>query len=204
MIAYMPERAENRYRLVDADTHVNEPPDLWTSRVPARYRDRVPQLQRFEEGDAWVGEGVKDPINFGFNAAATLSRFERKAWVRFDDIPRGGYDPAVRLEEMDADLVDAAVFYPTPRLSHIVISNKDPELHLEMVRAYNDWLIDYCAHDPISPRRHRAAAEPGRRRRGRRAGAGSREDERRRCTARLLPPWRSGHRHRGRPRCGRR
>ncbi len=148
MIAYMPERAENRYRLVDADTHVNEPPDLWTSRVSQRYRDRVPQLQRFEEGDAWVGEGVKDPINFGFNAAATLSRFERKAWVRFDDIPRGGYDPAVRLEEMDADLVDAAVFYPTPRVSHIVISNKDPELHLEMVRAYNDWLIDYCSHDP--------------------------------------------------------
>jgi len=36
MIAYMPERAENRYRLVDADTHVNEPPDLWTSRVSQR------------------------------------------------------------------------------------------------------------------------------------------------------------------------
>jgi predicted TIM-barrel fold metal-dependent hydrolase len=136
------------YRLVDADTHVNEPPDLWTSRVAERYRDRVPHLQRFEEGDAWVGEGVKDPINFGFNAAATFSRFERKAWVRFEDIPRGGYDPAVRLEEMDADLVDAAVFYPTPRLSHMVIANRDPELHLEMVQAYNDWLIEYCSHDP--------------------------------------------------------
>ena len=30
------------YRLIDADTHVNEPPDLWTSRVAAKYRDRVP------------------------------------------------------------------------------------------------------------------------------------------------------------------
>jgi predicted TIM-barrel fold metal-dependent hydrolase len=137
-----------QYRLVDADTHINEPPDLWTSRVPERMRDRVPHLQRFEEGDAWVGEGVKDPINFGFNAAATFSKFERKAWVRFEDIPRGGYDPAVRLEEMDADLVDAAVFYPTPRISQIVIANQDPELHLAMVQAYNDWLIDYCSHDP--------------------------------------------------------
>jgi predicted TIM-barrel fold metal-dependent hydrolase len=136
------------YRLVDADTHVNEPPDLWTSRVSERLRDRVPHLQHFEEGDAWVAEGVKDPINFGFNAAATLSRFERKAWVRFEDIPRGGYEPAVRLAEMDADLVDAAVFYPTPRLSQIVIANPDPELHLQMVQAYNDWLIEYCSHDP--------------------------------------------------------
>lgn len=140
--------ANMQYRLIDADTHINEPPDLWTSRVPARMRDRVPHLERFEEGDAWVGEGVKDPINFGLNAAATFSRFERKAWVRFEDISPGGYDPAVRLEEMDADLVDAAVFYPTPRISQIVIANQDPELHLAMVQAYNDWLIDYCSHDP--------------------------------------------------------
>jgi uncharacterized protein len=142
MITYM------QYRLIDADTHINEPPDLWTSRVPARMRDRVPHMQRFDEGDAWVGEGVKEPINFGLNAAATFRRFDRRAWVRFEDISPGGYDPAVRLAEMDADLVDAAVFYPTPRISQIVIANPDPELHLAMVRAYNDWLIDYCAHDP--------------------------------------------------------
>jgi uncharacterized protein len=142
MIMYM------QYRLIDADTHINEPPDLWTSRVPARMRDRVPHMQRFDEGDAWVGEGVKEPINFGLNAAATFRRFDRRAWVRFEDISPGGYDPAVRLAEMDADLVDAAVFYPTPRISQIVIANRDPELHLAMVRAYNDWLIDYCAHDP--------------------------------------------------------
>jgi predicted TIM-barrel fold metal-dependent hydrolase len=136
------------YRLIDADTHVNEPPDLWTERVPAKYRDRVPHMERFEEGDAWVGEGVSDPINFGFNASATLARADRTPWVRFEDIPAGGYDPAARLRELDEDLIDAAVFYPTPRLSHIVIANPDPDLHLAMVRAYNDWLIDYCAHDP--------------------------------------------------------
>ncbi len=137
------------YRLVDGDTHVNEPPDLWTSRVAERFRDRVPHLEHFEEGDGWVGEGVKEPINFGFNAAATLRRFERSPWMRFEDVPSGGYDPAARLIEMDQDLVDAAVFYPTPRISQMVITNPDPELHLAMVQAYNDWLIDYCAHDPL-------------------------------------------------------
>lgn len=147
MIVYMSVPSV-QYRLIDADTHINEPPDLWTSRVPAGMRDRVPHLERFEQGDAWVGEGAAEPINFGLNAAATFSRFERKAWVRFEDISPGGYDPAVRLEEMDADLVDAAVFYPTPRISQIVIANQDAELHLAMVQAYNDWLIDYCSHDP--------------------------------------------------------
>jgi uncharacterized protein len=137
----------SRHRLIDADTHVNEPPNLWLDRVPARFREQVPRIQRFEEGDAWVMEGVKDPINFGLNAGATLRREERRPWVRFEDIPRGGYDPVVRLQEMDADLVDAAVLYPTPRLSHLVIATPEPDRHLVMVQAYNDWLAEYASHD---------------------------------------------------------
>ena len=135
-------------RLIDADTHINEPPGLWVDRVPSQYREQVPRMERFEEGDAWVMEGVKDPINFGLNAAATLPKPDRKPWVRFDDIPQGGWNPAVRLQEMDVDQVDAAVLYPTPRLSHLVIATQDPDLHLAMVRAYNDWLAEYAGHDP--------------------------------------------------------
>jgi predicted TIM-barrel fold metal-dependent hydrolase len=136
------------YRLVDSDSHINEPPDLWTSRVPARFKDRAPRMEHFELGDAWVLEGVKDPINFGSNAAAGIPLAERSAWVRWEDIRPGGYDPKARLLEMDVDLVDAAVLYPTPRISHLMIANPDPEFHLAMVRAYNDWLSEYAEHDP--------------------------------------------------------
>jgi uncharacterized protein len=146
MLDHRPDQVS--YRLIDADTHVNEPPGLWVDRVPAKFVDRVPRMERFEEGDAWVLDLVKDPINFGFNVAAAMPRAQRKAWVRFEDIPRGGYDPAVRLREMDEDTVDAAVFYPTPRLSHLAIAHPDPELHFAMIRAYNDWLVEYCSHDP--------------------------------------------------------
>ena len=48
--------------------------------------------------------------------------------MRFEDIRRGGYDPAARLEEMDRDGVDAEVLYPTPRLSHAIVANPDVEL----------------------------------------------------------------------------
>ena len=30
--------------VIDVDSHLTEPADLWTSRVPARYVDRVPQM----------------------------------------------------------------------------------------------------------------------------------------------------------------
>jgi predicted TIM-barrel fold metal-dependent hydrolase len=136
------------YRLIDSDSHVNEPPDLWQSRVPAAYRDRAPRMEHFEEGDAWVLEGVPDPITFGLNACAGLPPGQMRQWMRWEDIRRGGWDPAARLAEMDTDGVDAQILYPTPRLSHSIIANQDTEFHLALVRAYNDWLGEYCSHAP--------------------------------------------------------
>ena len=140
--------ASRSYRLISSDSHVNEPPDLWQSRVPAKFRDRAPRVERFDEGDAWILEGVSDPVNFGWNACAGLEPEDMKGWVRFDDIRRGGYDPAARVEEMTRDRVDAEVLYPTPRLSQSITSNTDSELHLAMIRAYNDWLSEYVSYAP--------------------------------------------------------
>ena len=123
----MHERRPDTYRLISADSHVNEPPDLWATRVPARYRDRAPRIERFDEGDAWVLEGVADPITFGMNACAGIEPEQMRGWVRFEDIRAGGYDPAARLVEIDRDGVDAEVLYPTPRLNAAIVANHDAE-----------------------------------------------------------------------------
>ena len=44
----MPLLAES-IQVIDTDTHVVEPPDLWTSRLPAKYGDRIPRVL-FDEG----------------------------------------------------------------------------------------------------------------------------------------------------------
>ena len=139
---------DRTYRLISGDSHVNEPGDLWTARVAAKFRDHAPRIDRFEEGDAWVIEGVRDPINFGMNACAGLEPSEMRAWSRFEDLRPGGYDPAARLAEMDHDGVDAEVLYPTPRLAQGVVATKDPDFHHALVRAYNDWLSEYVALAP--------------------------------------------------------
>jgi predicted TIM-barrel fold metal-dependent hydrolase len=136
------------YRLVDADSHINEPPNLWLDRVPAKFKDAVPRMKRFDKGDAWVMEGVAEPINFGNNASAPMFRENRSPWAFWEDISKGGSDPAVRLTEMDTDMVDAAVLYPTPRVSQLMSGTQDPALHLAMVQAYNDWLIEYASYAP--------------------------------------------------------
>jgi len=143
-----PTPSVDHYRLISADSHVNEPPDLWRSRVPAALRDRAPRMEHLEHGDAWVIEGVDDPINFGMNACAGLPAAEQRGWARFEDLRRGGHEPAARLVEMDADGVDAEVLYPTPRLSQALVANRDSDYQTAMLAAYNDWLSEYVAAAP--------------------------------------------------------
>ena len=135
------------HHLISADSHINEPADLWTSRVPAKWRDRVPRVEQFEQGDAWVIEGMPGPMPIGLNACAGQDPRLRQNWVRFDEIRSGGWDPAVRVKEIEIAGVDAEVLYPTPRVSQTTAANTDPEMHLVLVQAYNDWLHEYASHD---------------------------------------------------------
>jgi predicted TIM-barrel fold metal-dependent hydrolase len=103
---------------------------------------------RMEEGDAWIVEGALDPINFGMNQCGGLGPEARKLWVNWEDVRRSAYDPAARIEELDQDRVLLEILYPTPRISLALWWNAiDPEFHIACIRAYNDWLSEFCAHD---------------------------------------------------------
>ena len=45
--------------VIDCDTHITEPPDVWTARLPAKFRDRAPTIVHDEKNgwDVWkIGE----------------------------------------------------------------------------------------------------------------------------------------------------
>ncbi len=56
-------------KIIDVDTHLTEPPDLWTSRVPATYKDKVPYVKRAGEIDQWFYQDT--PLGFGGGASVT-------------------------------------------------------------------------------------------------------------------------------------
>lgn len=140
--------AKREYRLISADSHFTEPGDLFTKRVPAKFRDRAPRIETFPQGDGWVIEGMSEPRNFGWNACAGLPAEKMTGWCRFEDIRKGGYIAAERVKEQDKDGVDAEVMYPTPSVSAGITSNNDAEFHLACVQAYNDWVSEYVAYAP--------------------------------------------------------
>jgi uncharacterized protein len=45
-------------KVIDADTHMTEQHDLWTSRAPAKYKDRVPQVARLDGIACWCVDGT--------------------------------------------------------------------------------------------------------------------------------------------------
>ena len=59
----------------------------------------------------------------------------------------GGSDPVARLRDLWNDDTVADVLYPTAGLS--VLQMEDVELQEACCRAYNDWLIEFCATDPV-------------------------------------------------------
>jgi predicted TIM-barrel fold metal-dependent hydrolase len=134
--------------IIDADAHLTEPPDVWTSRVPARYLDRVPHVVRTDGQDNWVLEG--EPF-YNIGATATAGWPEPfPAWPpTYDDCHPAAYDADARLAHMDANDIWAQVLYPNVAGfgSQRFLRLGDDELKLICVRAYNDFLRDWASAD---------------------------------------------------------
>src|SRR3989441_5558954 len=135
--------------ILSSDSHVFEPPDLWTARIDAAFRDRAPRMQRIDGVDQLVVEAdqVLSGIGLISNAGA---RFEAPETIsgrgRFEDVPRGGYDPHQHLADMRLDGVAGEVLYPSQGLFYFRV--KDGALMSAIFRAYNDWLAEVCRTEP--------------------------------------------------------
>src|SRR2546425_8619362 len=141
--------------VLSSDYHVFEPPDLWTTRIDAAFRDRAPRIQRIDGADQIVVEGdqVLSGIGLISNAGA---RFEAPETIsgrgRFEDVHRGGYDPDQHLADMRLDGVAGEVLYPSQGLFYFRV--QDSALMSAIFRAYNDWLAQVCPTDPAPAQGH--------------------------------------------------
>ena len=134
-------------QLISADDHMDlcyVPPDLWQSRVAARWSDRAPRVETLPDGKTmWMREGSAWGI-YGSKRADG-----RK--VTFDDVglpeePEPGvFRPSStkhRLEDMDRDGVHAQVMY-----NFLDWSFEDPLLKSACVQAFNTWMAEFCSAD---------------------------------------------------------
>lgn len=125
------------YTIIDADAHMAEPLDLWTTRVDQRWRDRVPRVVdgfKGREGLHWLFEDVAMRVSHARQGGHTTM-----------DRP-GGWDPAERLKDMAIDGISAAVLYSTR--AFMLFGTSDAALQEACFAAYNEWLAEFCAYAP--------------------------------------------------------
>ncbi|MEE8311788.1 MAG: amidohydrolase family protein [Candidatus Binatia bacterium] len=136
------------YKIIDCDQHVIEPPDLWQKWLDEKYHDRAPRLVKDEDGgDAWLLGENKESLGL-VAAMATKPRDLKWTGVRYADMHPGIYESAGRLELMDQDGIDAAVFFPPQRTMIYFMSVEDREFHLAGMQAYNDFISDWVSRCP--------------------------------------------------------
>ena len=132
--------------VISADSHVLEPHDLWTARLAGGpFADRAPQMVEDENhGHVFVIDGLR-PFPIGLAGAAGKSSTELR-WhraTRPSRCARAAGTRSARLADMDTDGVAAEVLYPSVGMT--LAQSKDRDYQLACIRAYNDWLVEYCA-----------------------------------------------------------
>ena len=117
----------DKYLMISADTHANEPADLWATRIELEYRDRIPHIEKDAKGDLWnVVEGYR-PVKI------------RIAAMVGQDQERNGSGATVegRMADHKRDGIDAEVVFPNKGLA--MWATPDPVFAMAQCRVWNTW-----------------------------------------------------------------
>src|SRR5438874_1264557 len=147
------------YTRISADCHIDLPmlpPDIFTANASTAMKDRMPYVTEGPDGPYWTcrnggsfgllcgvgpaGQKLVPGQNHRVDAMAATGLHEdgKKGVLRPST-------PALRAKDMDRDGVQAEVIFG---ILGAATRLNDHEAATEMFRIYNDWLVDFCKHDP--------------------------------------------------------
>ncbi len=159
-------------KIISVDDHVIEPATVWTDRIPKKYLDVAPRIERRtvkemsfiggkfiavpgdkgDKGDLvdwWFYEDLRRPLT-RLDTAVGYDRDDiTLKGITYDDMRPGSYLIKDRLEDMDINGIEASLCFPTfPRFCGQTFTEaSDKTLANLCVEAYNDWMIeDWCGN----------------------------------------------------------
>jgi uncharacterized protein len=133
--------------IIDADTHLTEPHDLWTSRAAKGWVDRVPQVRDVEGQGMWTVDG--QVLGKAVGAAVILPDGSKSLGTEFmalgiDEVHAGASSIEPRLAVMDSLGIRAQIVYPNvvgfggQRFAAVA----DPQLKLLCATIFNDAMAE--------------------------------------------------------------
>jgi predicted TIM-barrel fold metal-dependent hydrolase len=140
----------SRIPIIDVDSHLTEPADLWTARIPDKWKDDVP-LVRFNEqlGEAewWVGQTKLHAV--GSMTMGGWKEYMPSRPPTFEDMDDGAYTSHGRLRKLDEFGIHAQILFPNIMGFYTqAFLRMDRELSLRCVQVYNDFQTEFADADP--------------------------------------------------------
>src|SRR6266536_4588488 len=135
-------------QIISADGHLDLfylPPDTFTSRTSSRLKDKVPKVVEVDGIPSWVGNGAIMGKYRGWMGRGELTGHRGKRMMEVGWEPTHPADPELRVKDLDIDGVQAEVIYG---IRFVEDSIKDPEVITATYRAYNDFIAEFCTHNP--------------------------------------------------------
>ncbi|HEY2106695.1 MAG TPA: amidohydrolase family protein, partial [Candidatus Binataceae bacterium] len=151
--------ATKRIAVLDADSHVFEPAEIWTDYLEREYRVAARSAFYFNHDPDGPGTVILNgrpapPINSsGLNRRAIWRPAMSPEEIgRIDPskpcpINPGAQNPAARLNDMDEIGVDKALLFPT-LFAEYLPAVENPDIAYALSRAYNNWIDDFCKASP--------------------------------------------------------
>ena len=144
-----------QYRVISADNHILEPPNLFVDRVPARYRDQAPRIVRGKDGgDGWSLDGsipestVGLPWGLGAVNPGARIRIAPRGLL-WEEVRPGNYDGAAHIKDMAIRRHRRRGRVSADGVSRLYRAARTASSALECLKAFNDWLLDdFCSADP--------------------------------------------------------
>jgi predicted TIM-barrel fold metal-dependent hydrolase len=145
--------------IIDADVHFFEGRTTWLDRIAPHARDRALRIVDDERGFAWLVCGDRRLHLAEVHVPGRVDllgegRVRERSWdgarpVPFEEQLRPEYgDPQARLQRMDADGVDAAIWFPNYGLAWEDLLRDDVAATCANMSAYNQWVIELDATAP--------------------------------------------------------
>ncbi len=123
-------------QVISADSHVQEPPDLY-ERLPRALRERAPRREE-RGGKTYVIVDGRKPRRIDLaEERATADDQQRE----FRNDPEGGRNLDVRLQDLQRDGITAEVIYPNQSLG--LYMSPEPAYQMAVAQAYNDWASEH-------------------------------------------------------------
>jgi predicted TIM-barrel fold metal-dependent hydrolase len=143
------EQPKATLKVIDADTHLTEPHDLWIKRAPAALRERVPQVKMHQGQMSWIIDGDKS-IGTGAHPSSAILKDGSKVRIldqflklQFADVHLGSSQVRERLAVMDETGIYAQIVYPNILgFGGQAAAKVDPALRLSCVEIYNDAVAE--------------------------------------------------------------